>query len=232
MADRVRRLGAGQVGHEDQALDLPETGRRGLKSKRRRLWIILGVIVAIVTAGVIGGLTSALINKNKSSSNTVPAYNALPQGSTLSVSSPRISTSSYSSSSYTTPFQSPSPALPTPTGPTRPGPGGVLISCPASDQTEYTVIPTNSTQPTQTFFRWCNKDFKGADIMNMTATTMEECVMKCATYNNDNGRGSCRGVTWNYLYPQGKGNSYCWLKEHVGDLGDYGERETGVLVDL
>jgi hypothetical protein len=66
--------------------------------------------------------------------------------------------------------------------------------------------------------------------MNATAVTMGDCIMRCVVYNNENGAGACKAVTWNYLYPQGQENSYCWLKDHVGDLGDFTDREMAVLM--
>lgn len=165
----------------------------------------------IMIAAIIGVLAGVLAKK----SSREPSY----------ISGPYPSSSHSPSPTWTANSTTLNPQIQTHTGP-----GGVQIECPSADQQPYTA-KVDTARPSQTFYRRCDKEFKGADIMNVTASSMAACIDRCAIYNDEHGAGKCRGVTWNYLFPQGQQNSYCWLKNSIGDLVVYADREMAVLID-
>ncbi|CAJ2510263.1 Uu.00g061630.m01.CDS01 [Anthostomella pinea] len=96
-------------------------------------------------------------------------------------------------------------ATSTPT--TEPTSGGSSKpKCLADDGSTYTDPKTGDQFKVE-----CNVAHQGADIENLEAQTMQECVSLCA--NNE----QCNGAIWYDVGPQGTDLNYCWLKSAMKD---------------
>ncbi|KAH8652708.1 hypothetical protein BGZ60DRAFT_519872 [Tricladium varicosporioides] len=204
--------------------------------RKTTFWLTFGLaILALVV--IAGGVTAAvLVIKHKSNNVNSSASTTSGQANSASYSSPTATTNPTTSStikpnSASTPV-SVSTVLQTvtavsgsatatgpganPTGTsssatTSIGPGGVQISCPGTDNTNY-VVPNTS----QKFVRRCNTDLAGSDFSRSNANNMAECLALCAKQNEDpNAVTKCYAVTWVYRGPQGTSVNYCWLKNKL-----------------
>ncbi|KAI9781624.1 MAG: hypothetical protein M1839_005841, partial [Geoglossum umbratile] len=115
-------------------------------------------------------------------------------------------------------------AVPSPTGP-----GGVIIECPAVDNTTYS--PPNSSRR---FLRQCDTNWGSAegaiDATTATVTNMVDCISLCAKYNDQDAAYKCAGVTWVYAGLQGTSNNYCWIKSKLGEKTFVSNMESAILL--
>ena len=168
--------------------------------RKRTFWILVGVAIVVVAAAVGGGVGGALAtrkssepsNDSSSSSTQAPASSAqlssmaLPSTSTT----PTLSTQAISTTTITGPTNSPQPTL--------------LRDCPSSNNTLYSVTYGSTSYQ---FRKLCNDAYLNvngvAASVQGVVKSLDECINKCATYNQNNrteiqaGRDPiCNSVCW------------------------------------
>lgn len=178
---------ATQQGNEKPAGDFPayqhsDSSKRHICGLRRKtFWIVLAIAtVVVIGAAVGGGVGGALSNRSSTSA---------------SASAPA---SSHTTAPTTTVASSVSVTTTTLVGPTQ----TLLRDCPSSNNSLYEV----SFGADQFKFRkMCSAKLAGSgdNVVNIKTGSLDDCVNRCASYNNENrteissgSSGVCNAVCW------------------------------------
>ncbi|KAH6664199.1 hypothetical protein B0J14DRAFT_706632 [Halenospora varia] len=196
--------------------------------RKTTFWLAFGLAVLALAAIAGGATAAALVIKHKSNNTGTSSSMTSGQANSASYSFPTATTNPNSAStpvsvstairtvtaasgSATVTNSNANPTSTSSSATSSIGPGGVQISCPGTDNTNY-VVPNTS----QKFVRRCNTDLAGSDFSRSNANNMAECLALCAKQNADaNAVTKCYAVTWVYRGPQGTAVNYCWLKNSV-----------------
>lgn len=162
-----------------QDIDFPNRHICGLR--RKTFWIVLAVAtVVVVGAAVGGGVGGALSNRSSASASA---------SSSSGVSSTAPTTTVPSSVSITTT---------TIAGPTQ----TLLRDCPSSNNSLYEVAFGSDQFE---FRKMCSVKLAGTgdNVVNDKTTSFDDCISRCASYNNANrteiasgSSGVCNAVCW------------------------------------
>ncbi|RSL73034.1 hypothetical protein CEP53_000878 [Fusarium sp. AF-6] len=163
----------------------------------KRFWIIV-VVVILITGAVIGGAVGGTqTNKSKSNDDTPnsPASTNAEQATTEQATTEPTKTSTSTTASLSTR--------------TLIGPSQTLYrDCPSSNDTIYSALGSSN----YLFRKRCNVGFAGSpdNVVNIPATSLDDCIDKCATYN-ENNKTEIASRESNVC------NSVCWRHRVTGD---------------
>lgn len=180
---------ATQQGTEKPAGDIPAyqdinfPNRHICGLRRKTFWIVLAIATVVVIAAAVGGGVGGALSNRSSASASASA------SSSSGVSSTAPTTTVPSSVSITTT---------TIAGPTQ----TLLRDCPSSNNSLYEVAFGSDQFE---FRKMCSVKLAGTgdNVVNDKTTSLDDCISRCASYNNANrteiasgSSGVCNAVCW------------------------------------
>ncbi|KAK3376843.1 hypothetical protein B0T24DRAFT_230795 [Lasiosphaeria ovina] len=201
--------------------------------KRKITWfVIVGVLVIAVLAGILGAVASGSIKTagNSSAQAAVASPQATGTGtttaslpSTTSGSATAVATASTGTSSTGTATSSTKAATTVPSPATttiESDLGDVTLECPGAEGLNFTI--STAVRGTLTFARYCDVNYAFGDQTapfgktNETIFNMPDCIKACANLDG------CVAVAFN-PGPQ------CWLKQFLGSKSSSKGTEMAIL---
>ncbi|KAJ4328959.1 hypothetical protein N0V84_000530 [Fusarium piperis] len=135
----------------------------------KRFWIVV-VAVVLITGAVIGGAVGGTQASKSKSNDDAPSSAATTEADQATTDSTTTSPTSTTVSLSTSTLIGPTQTL--------------YRDCPSSNDTIYEAIGSSHYK----FRKRCNVGFAGSpnNVVNMPATSLDDCIDKCATYNENN----------------------------------------------